>query len=91
MGLPCRPSGISGAGRSAKQNLLYSEAAEGINAYGVTRHRHMPEIEQGLSDAAGKPVRVRCVGSDALSSVPVCPLHLMRLEEGGSASRRFAA
>lgn len=43
----CSPSaGISGAGRSAKQNLLYAEATEGINAYGVTRHRHMPEIEQ---------------------------------------------
>lgn len=51
-------SGISGAGRSAKQNLLYCEAAEGVNAYGVGRHRHMPEIEQGLSDAAGSQVRV---------------------------------
>lgn len=46
---PPRPppsAGISGAGRSAKQNLLYAEATEGVNAYGVTRHRHMPEIEQ---------------------------------------------
>jgi N-acetyl-gamma-glutamyl-phosphate reductase len=51
-------SGISGAGRSAKQNLLYCEATEGINAYGVGKHRHMPEIEQGLSDAAKSPVRV---------------------------------
>ena len=39
-------SGVSGAGRSAKQNLLYTEIAEGLNCYGVTRHRHMPEIEQ---------------------------------------------
>lgn len=39
-------SGVSGAGRSAKQNLLYTEIAEGINSYGVTKHRHMPEIEQ---------------------------------------------
>ena len=39
-------SGVSGAGRGAKQNLLYTEIAEGINCYGVTRHRHMPEIEQ---------------------------------------------
>ena len=39
-------SGVSGAGRSAKVNLLYTEIAEGINSYGVTRHRHMPEIEQ---------------------------------------------
>lgn len=51
-------SGISGAGRSAKQNLLYCEATEGVNAYGVGKHRHMPEIEQGLSDAAGKEVRI---------------------------------
>lgn len=51
-------SGVSGAGRSAKQNLLYTEVTEGINAYGVTRHRHMPEIEQGLSDSAGKPVTI---------------------------------
>jgi len=39
-------SGVSGAGRSAKVNLLYTEIAEGINCYGVTKHRHMPEIEQ---------------------------------------------
>lgn len=39
-------SGVSGAGRSGKVNLLYTEIAEGINCYGVTKHRHMPEIEQ---------------------------------------------
>lgn len=27
-------------------NLLYTEIAEGINSYGITKHRHMPEIEQ---------------------------------------------
>lgn len=36
------------AGRSAKQALLYTEIAEGMNAYGVSKHRHMPEIEQVL-------------------------------------------
>ena len=46
-------SGVSGAGRSAKLNLLYTEIAEGVNPYGVGSHRHMPEIEQGLSAAAG--------------------------------------
>jgi N-acetyl-gamma-glutamyl-phosphate reductase len=49
---------VSGAGRSAKEANLYVEIAEGINAYGVSRHRHMPEIEQGLAEAAGAPVRV---------------------------------
>ena len=39
-------SGVSGAGRSVKQAFLYTEVAEGMNAYGVSRHRHMPEIEQ---------------------------------------------
>ena len=43
-------SGVSGAGRAAKVNLLYTEIAEGINCYGVSRHRHMPEIEQASLD-----------------------------------------
>ncbi|KDD76835.1 hypothetical protein H632_c91p1 [Helicosporidium sp. ATCC 50920] len=51
-------SGVSGAGRSAKVNLLYTEQAEGMRPYGVGRHRHMPEIEQGLGEAAGEQVRV---------------------------------
>ncbi len=49
-------SGVSGAGRSPKEGSLYAEVTEGIHAYGVAKHRHAPEIEQGLSEAAGKPV-----------------------------------
>ncbi len=41
-------SGVTGAGRDAKQGSLYSEVTEGIHAYGVASHRHAPEIEQGL-------------------------------------------
>ncbi len=51
-------SGVSGAGRDAKQQNLYAEVSEGIHAYGVASHRHAPEIEQGLSIAAGKQVTV---------------------------------
>jgi len=51
-------SGVSGAGREPKQDLLFSEVGEGVQAYGVASHRHSPEIEQGLSLAAGKPVSV---------------------------------
>ncbi|KAF2305829.1 hypothetical protein GH714_008276 [Hevea brasiliensis] len=51
-------SGVSGAGRGAKVANLYTELTEGIMSYGVTRHRHVPEIEQGLSDAAGSKVTV---------------------------------
>jgi N-acetyl-gamma-glutamyl-phosphate reductase len=52
-------SGVTGAGRKAAQNLLYTELNEAFSAYGVGTHRHTPEIEQGLSDAAGRPVQVR--------------------------------
>ena len=51
-------SGVSGAGRSLKQNLLFSEAGEGLSPYGIGNHRHVPEIEQELGLAAGAPVTV---------------------------------
>jgi len=49
-------SGVTGAGRALKENILFSEVAEGMQAYGVGAHRHAPEIDQSLSDAAGRPV-----------------------------------
>ena len=49
-------SGVSGAGRKAETNLLYSEASDNFAAYGVPGHRHWPEIRQGLARAAGRPV-----------------------------------
>ena len=51
-------SGVTGAGRGLKETSLFAEVAEGICAYGIANHRHMPEIEQGLSAAAGRPVTV---------------------------------
>jgi N-acetyl-gamma-glutamyl-phosphate reductase len=51
-------SGVTGAGRSAKEGTLYAEVTEGIHAYGVAGHRHAPEIEQGLSAAAGSDIIV---------------------------------
>lgn len=49
-------SGTSGAGRGAKVDNLYCEVNESIKAYGVTVHRHTPEIEEQLSYIAGKEV-----------------------------------
>lgn len=49
-------SGTSGAGRGAKVPNLYCEVNENIKAYGVTSHRHTPEIEEQLSYAAGEAV-----------------------------------
>lgn len=51
-------SGVSGAGRSLKQNILFSEAGEGLSPYGVGTHRHVPEIEQELGVASGQEVTV---------------------------------
>jgi N-acetyl-gamma-glutamyl-phosphate reductase len=49
-------SGVSGAGRELKPASLFSEAAETFKAYGVSGHRHHPEILQGLQAAAAGPV-----------------------------------
>ena len=49
-------SGVSGAGRKAEVNSLFSEASDSFKAYGVPGHRHLPEICQGLSNATGKEV-----------------------------------
>src|SRR6266851_10282139 len=51
-------SGVSGAGRAAREGSLFCEVSEGIHAYGVAGHRHAPEIEQGLSAAAGRKLLV---------------------------------
>jgi N-acetyl-gamma-glutamyl-phosphate reductase len=51
-------SGVSGAGRSLKQNILFSESGEGLSPYGIGSHRHVPEIEQELGLIAGADIRV---------------------------------
>lgn len=51
-------SGVSGAGRTLKQNILFSEVGEGLSPYGIGSHRHVPEIEQELGLAAGSAVTV---------------------------------
>jgi N-acetyl-gamma-glutamyl-phosphate reductase len=51
-------SGMTGAGRAAKEEMLFSEVSEGIHAYGVGHHRHMAELDQEFSLAAGRNVVV---------------------------------
>jgi N-acetyl-gamma-glutamyl-phosphate reductase len=51
-------SGASGAGREPKPHLHFPECNENLSAYGVGTHRPMPEIDQILSDAAGRRVEV---------------------------------
>jgi N-acetyl-gamma-glutamyl-phosphate reductase len=51
-------SGMTGAGRGVKEEMLFSEVAEGIHAYGVGKHRHMAELDQEFSRATGRDVIV---------------------------------
>jgi N-acetyl-gamma-glutamyl-phosphate reductase len=49
-------SGVSGAGRKAEQDYLFCECNESVRAYGLPKHRHLSEIEEQLSLAAGHSV-----------------------------------
>lgn len=52
-------SGVSGAGRKAEVDYLFAECNESVRVYGVPKHRHLSEIEQELSLAAGTPVTIQ--------------------------------
>ena len=53
-------TGVSGAGRSVKENLLHAELSEGFHAYAVGgKHRHLAEFDQEFSRLAGRPVSVQ--------------------------------
>lgn len=54
-------SGASGAGRQGSVGMLHGEIGESFKAYGASGHRHLPEIRQGLSQAAGGAVGVTFV------------------------------
>jgi len=51
-------SGVSGAGRQASVDNLLTECADSLKAYAVPGHRHLPEIEQELSDMVHGPVNL---------------------------------
>jgi len=49
-------TGVSGGGKQAKLGFLFSEAGDSLKAYGVSGHRHLPEIKQVLSDLCGEAI-----------------------------------
>jgi len=51
-------SGVTGAGRGAREDMQFAEVSEGFHAYGVGHHRHMAELDQEFSYAAGRDVIV---------------------------------
>ncbi|MCY3538766.1 MAG: N-acetyl-gamma-glutamyl-phosphate reductase [bacterium] len=52
-------SGVTGAGRGLKEDLLFGAIDESVRAYGIASHRHRPEIEMGLETASGRQQRVQ--------------------------------
>ena len=91
-------SGVTGAGREAKEANLYSEVAEGIHAYGVGGHRHAPEIEQGLTAAAGQPIIVNFTAHLMPMSRGILSSIYVKLAKGATAddlratlSKRYAS
>jgi N-acetyl-gamma-glutamyl-phosphate reductase len=54
-------SGVTGAGRALKEELLHAETAENFRAYKVNDHQHMPEIEQTLFEHGGKRLNLTFV------------------------------
>ena len=52
-------SGVSGAGRKTEADFLFCECNESVRPYGVPKHRHLSEIEQELSFAAGTNVTIQ--------------------------------
>ncbi|MGC6426689.1 MAG: N-acetyl-gamma-glutamyl-phosphate reductase [Akkermansiaceae bacterium] len=54
-------SGVSGAGRNASIPLIFAECNESVRSYGLPRHRHLSEIEQELTKAAGESITISFV------------------------------
>ena len=78
-------SGVSGAGRGLKETSLFAEVSEGFEAYGIARHRHGPEIEQTLSRAAGRAVRVNFTPHLAPMNRGILATIYLRLKGGAKA------
>ena len=74
-------SGVSGAGRKAEPDYLFVECNESVRPYGLPKHRHLSEIEQELSLAAGAPVTLQFtphlipVSRGILTTLYLAPAH----------------
>jgi len=52
-------SGVSGAGRAVESRLMFVECNESVRPYGLPAHRHLAEIEQEISIAAGETIQIQ--------------------------------
>ncbi|MSP21055.1 MAG: N-acetyl-gamma-glutamyl-phosphate reductase [Alphaproteobacteria bacterium] len=84
-------SGVSGAGRAEKEASLYSEVTEGMHPYGIASHRHAPEIEQSLGDAAKQPITVTFTPHLAPMSRGILSTKYVKLANGAKPADLHAA
>lgn len=78
-------SGVSGAGRKADLTLLFCECNESARAYGVPKHRHLSEIEQELSIAAGETVTITFIPHLIPVNAGIATTTTAKLRDGVSA------
>src|SRR6185503_10540306 len=90
-------SGVSGAGRKAELDYLFVECNESVRPYGVPKHRHLSEIEQELSLAAGTPVVIQFtphlipVNRGILTTLYLAPeKHFGNAEEADALNKKIA-
>ncbi|MCL4149686.1 UNVERIFIED_CONTAM: hypothetical protein GTU68_001296, partial [Idotea baltica] len=74
-------SGVSGAGRKADLSLIFAEVNESVRSYGLPRHRHLSEIEQELSKAAGESVTISFVPHLIPVTAGICTTTFAKLKE----------
>jgi len=79
-------SGVTGAGRAAKESGLYGEIAGGIHAYSVGGHRHGPEIEQELGRVAGRAITVNFTPHLVPMNRGILSTIYVRLADGATAA-----
>ena len=91
-------SGVSGAGRKAELDYLFVECNESVRPYGVPKHRHLSEIEQELSIAAGTPVIIQFtphlvpVNRGILTTIYLTPeKHFANADEAAALNQRILA
>lgn len=84
-------SGVSGAGRKADLSLLFCECNESARAYGVPKHRHLSEIEQELSIAAGEGVTISFIPHLIPVNSGICTTTTAKLRDGVTPDRIGAA
>ncbi|MDB6021042.1 MAG: N-acetyl-gamma-glutamyl-phosphate reductase, partial [Pedosphaera sp.] len=91
-------SGVSGAGRKVEQDYLFVECNESVRPYGLPKHRHLSEIEQELSLAAGEPVVIQFtphlipVNRGILTTLYLAPAkHFTNAQEAAALNEKITA